>query len=351
MNMDTEEKRKLLDEFLERWPEDKVRKMTLSQYVGVEDKDTFTYWVETKMRDLGSMKGMSAIKFGIYLRDKKKKKLPKTYKNDAEYSWMKRFGKTREEVFENVKKEILQIIEFAKRGDFAKIDNLHLSNLFKWKVASLYSNERSVPIFKRDVLNKIATAFGLKDSKKKKISEIQELLISKRPADQDVYTYMESLYDKYGYDEEDEPREKKGQVEASRSPTTYKNTDPQFRTVQRTYIAEQNHSKIQNALFTKLEAEHGKGKVFMETRRVDVLVDLPNQITFYEVKPYSSVVECIREALGQVLFYVFRNAKEDGRKRKIVVVGQYPPNKSEQKFIDYIKSQLEIEFEYQYISI
>ena len=89
----------------------------------------------------------------------------------------------------------------------------------------------------------------------------------------------------------------------------------------------------------------------MESRRVDVLVDLPDQITFYEVKPYSSAVECIREALGQVLFYVFRNAKEDGRKRRIVVVGQYPPNESEQMFIDYIQSQLEIEFEYQFIGL
>jgi hypothetical protein len=41
----------------------------LGEYVDVEDKDIFTYWVETKMRDLGSMKGLpGSIKFGIYRR-------------------------------------------------------------------------------------------------------------------------------------------------------------------------------------------------------------------------------------------------------------------------------------------
>ncbi|HEU0143564.1 MAG TPA: hypothetical protein VFQ47_02150, partial [Nitrososphaera sp.] len=161
--MQTEEKRKLLNQFLERWPEDKVRKMTLSQYTGVGDKDTFTYWVEFGMQELGSMRGMYAIKFGIYKRDPKKEKRPKRFISDKEYTWRHVFGNSQEEAFENVKEETLQIIKYAQRGDFTKIDGLHLSDLFKWKVASLYSNERLVPIFKRDVLNKIANAFRLKD--------------------------------------------------------------------------------------------------------------------------------------------------------------------------------------------
>jgi hypothetical protein len=349
--METEEKRNLLNEFLEVWPESRVRKMTLGEYVGVEDKNTFTYWIETAMRDLGSIKGMTSIKFGIYKRDPKKEKKPRINISDTEYTWRRVFGEERQEAFESVRDEILQIIKYAESGDFAKIDDLHLSDLFKWKVASLYSNERLVPIFKREVLNKVSTAFGLKDSQNKKISELQELLISKRPAELDVYTYMESLYDQYGHGEKDElEKEEVGKGDESK-PVVYKNTDPQLRTVARTYQAEQKHSKLQNALYKKLLAVHGVGKVFMERKRVDVLLDLPEQITFYEVKPYSSVVECIREALGQVLAYTFSNAKGDGRKRKIVVVGQYPPNESEQKFIDYIKSLLGIEFDYENVAI
>lgn len=346
--METARKRELLNEFLERWSLDKVKAMILEEYVSVNNKDTFVYWVEDRMMNLGSIKGMSAIKFGIYRREKKKKesKKPKLYPGDDEYTWMKRFGDTREKAFKNVRKELLQIIEFAERGDFAKIDGLHLSDLFKWKVASLYSNERLVPIFKRDVLNKAATAFGLNGSRSKRVSEIQELLISKRPAELDVYTYMESLFDKYGRDEvskEDEPEE-----EIS---ITLKGTDPQLRTVVRTYQANQIHNKLQNALYDKLVAKYGKNRVLYEKKYVDVMLDLPEQIIFYEVKPYSSVMECIREALGQVLAYVFSNMKDDGRERKIVVVGPSPPNESEQKFVDYVKSLLDIEFDYEAVAL
>jgi hypothetical protein len=351
--METEEKRKLLNEFLETWPEARVRKMTIGEYVGVEDKNTFTYWVETGMRDLGSIKGMTSIKFGIYKRDPKKKK-PKINISDSEYTWRRVFGEKRQEAFENVRDEILQIIKYAESGDFAKIDDLHLSDLFKWKVASLYSNERLVPIFKRAVLDKVATAFGLKDSKKKKISELQELLISKRPAELDVYTYMESLYDQYGHeggDKKGAPKKEGAGIGAERKPAAHKNTDPQLRTVARTYIAEQKHNRIQEALYNSLVAEHGEGKVFREKNYVDVTLELPDQVTFYEVKPYSSVLECIREALGQVLAYAFRNAKDDDRKRKIVAVGQYPPNEGEQKFVEFIKSLLSIEFDYENVAI
>ena len=248
-------------------------------------------------------------------------------------------------------KEILQIIKFAESEDFAKIDDLHLYDLFKWKVASLYSNERLVPIFKREVFNKIATDFGLKINRSTKVSEIQELLISKRPANQDVYTYMEALYDKYGYGDEGKPKKKEGRKRGERKAATYRNTDPQLRTVVRTYIADQKHNKLQNALYDNLVAEHGKDSVHREKNHVDILVELPTQVTFYEVKPYSDVVECIREALGQVLAYVFDNAKDDGRKIKIVVVGPFPPNEDEQKFIDYIKSLLGIEFDYEHVEL
>jgi 5-methylcytosine-specific restriction protein B len=82
--MELEEKQEILEEFLERWPESKVRAMTLSDYVGVGDKNTFTYWVETKTRALGSIKGWDSIKYGIYRRSKPEKQ-NKNHQNDASY--------------------------------------------------------------------------------------------------------------------------------------------------------------------------------------------------------------------------------------------------------------------------
>ncbi len=76
---------------------------------------------------------------------------------------------------------------------------------------------------------------------------------------------------------------------------------------------------------------------------------LPDEIVFYEVKSASYASDCIEEALGQVLGYVFND--KDNRGKRTVVVGQYPPNESDKKFIEYIKSLLNIEFDYEHIEI
>ena len=63
--MTTNELKELLDACLDRWQPDYIQEMTLEEYVGVNNKDTFCQWVETKMRMIGSIKGMTSIRFGI----------------------------------------------------------------------------------------------------------------------------------------------------------------------------------------------------------------------------------------------------------------------------------------------
>ena len=62
------EKQQLWDSFLARWPRERLSNMTLSEYVSINDQDTFTYWLETKTRSLGSIQGNTSAKFGIYKR-------------------------------------------------------------------------------------------------------------------------------------------------------------------------------------------------------------------------------------------------------------------------------------------
>lgn len=352
--METEEKRNILHEFLERWPESAVKTMALSDYVSVGDKDTFTYWVETRTRPLGSIHGWDSIKFGIYRRSRPEK-LNQNHKNDSEYTWMARFGNNRKEVFEAVKQDILNIIKAATSGNFAVIDNLQLPNLFKWKVASLYSNERIVPIFKQAVLLKIAAAYRLKADWNTKLSVIHELLINNKPAGQDIYSYMEGLYKIYGSDKDKERMSSPAPGNSlapkpprTRKPSTTKNTAPQVRSGTGSYIARQKHNELQEALKQKLIEKHGKDAVSMEENWVDVRLVLKNEIVFYEVKSASYASDCIEQALGQVLGYIFND--RDTRKKRIVVVGPYPPNESDKNFIAYIKSLLNIEFDYQSLS-
>lgn len=339
------ELRELFDSFSNRWNIESVKKMTLKDYVGVNNKDTFCQWVETKTRMLGSIKGMTSIKFGIYERKKPNDK-PKKYINGIKYSWMRTFGNNEKEVFENIKKEILKIIEYSEKGLFNEIDKLSLPNLFKWKVAFLYSNERLIPIYKKTILFKIANHLGLEKPKKERISEIQELMIQSKPIDQNSFEYMWYLYKRFSRRKDvvaDQVKRKK------RKGTLTRNISSHKRTITRSFIVEQRHNKIQKALQIKLENEFGKENVILEENYVDIKLFQPKFINFYEVKSAPFAVQCIKEALGQVLFYIFND--EDKRNKNIIVVGQYPASKTENKYINYIKEKLKIDFQYINVNI
>lgn len=350
--MTIDELKELLDEFLDRWTLENIENLTLQEYVGLGNKDTFCQWVETKTRMLGSIKGMTSIKFGIYER-KDKTKLPKNYKNDAEYSWLQGYGDSRKTAFENTKQDIIKIIQLAEVGKFSEIDSILLPDLFKWKVAFLYSNERLIPIFKQDVLFKIANHFGLQTNRHTTISEIQNAMMLNKPAHLDVYSFMRQLYAQFG-DKNDKKeiagtKTSKGRRRTTRRPASGRNNTAQTRTVTRSYVAEQKHNKIQEALVKLLSDKYGKDNVILEENYVDIKLIQPNYITFYEVKSSSYASECIKEALGQILLYSLND--NDKRAKKHIVVGQYPATDNDKKYIDFLKRNLKLEFDYLNVEI
>ncbi len=336
-------KGRLLDEFLNQWHIDDVKEMKLQKYVSVGDKDTFCQWVETKTRELGSINGMPSIKFGIYERKDPEKK-PKKYKNDNKYSWLQGYGSDKNEAFDNIKKDIIKIIEFSEKGKFEEIDEFILPNIFKWKVAYLYSNDRLIPIFKKEILLKIAKHFDLKNNQKAKVSEIQKLMISNKPANQDIHNYTHNLYDKFGGNTKNENSKEvvKGQ---KRQGVKTRNIKTQVRTISSSsYIAEQKHNKIQETLRKQLINKYGEENVIFEENFVDVKLIQPNYLGFYEVKSSSYASQCIKEALGQILLYSYND--QDIRDKKIYVVGQYPATEQECGYINFIKEKLKLDFEY-----
>ncbi len=337
--------RNILYNFLSRWPLTEISRLTLENYVGLKNPDTFCQWVEHRTKELGSIQGVSSIKFGIYKRSNPNRR-PKLFTNDASYSWQKNFGKNRIEVFENVKKEIVEIIEASMVGQFERIDELRLTNFFKWKIAYLYSNERLIPIFKPDILKNIAAHFGFTVSRFTKISELQKIIIDNKPTDLNIYEYANHLFerfgDKLGTDEIHKRRR-------TRKATTSRRTNVSQKNIIASYIADFKHDRLQEALKKKLIAQYGKNAVKKEENFVDIKLVLPHCLTFYEIKTASFASDCVKQALGQVLLYVHHDS--DSRKKKIVVVGQYPPNQDDRGFIEYIQKLLQIEFTYEHVSI
>lgn len=347
-----EASRQLLEDFLNRWPMSVLEDMSLEDYVGVKNPDTFCQWIETKTRPLGSVKGGSSSKFGIYERVDSGKSTRS--KDDDKYSWVKRFGDNRDEAFEKVKRAVLDVARYAEKGQFHAADSVNLSDMFKWKIAFLYSNERLIPIFKREVLERIARYYEPGISKRAPISEIQQILVSNKPVGLDVYSFMRELYEDFGSEEtagiDKQPQHRSAQRRLrKRKPALSRNTTSAKVEVHYTTEISRRHNKLQEALQARLVAKYGPENVVLEENFVDVKVVQPDYLEFYEVKSQTYASDCVKSALGQVLLYAHED--EDVRPKKLFIVGQYPASAVDKLYIDYIKSKLDMQFEYFHVDL
>lgn len=57
--------RQLREDFVQHFPIENLEDMTLDQYA-VGKPDSFCYWLEFKTKELGSISGGSAAKFGVW---------------------------------------------------------------------------------------------------------------------------------------------------------------------------------------------------------------------------------------------------------------------------------------------
>ena len=148
---------KLWDEFLADWPISRLREMGLEEYTKAGSTATFTYALEAKLANLGSIWGGSAFKFGIFSRDPNGKL--KDYNPNSkqigtnEYAWYRKFGLTKDAAWNAVKEKIVSIAEAAANGDFAVVEKIDFPHVVKWKVAFLYQDRKNikiVDIFKKE---------------------------------------------------------------------------------------------------------------------------------------------------------------------------------------------------------
>jgi len=203
------------NEFLQEWPLEKVKTMTLPMYTSVGRKDTFTYWLESKLDVYGSIWGGSSFKFGIYSRspqstDKSSHDPDDRRSYNNEYGWYSKDGKTPEEAFNKTRSKIIQVIEYTQAGEIEKIDPIDLGPAFKWKIAFHYQNQNNpiiVSIFKHTVLAELCEKKGNARS----ISKYHRQLISRKPTDQNILDYSRQLW---------KERHKNVKAEGDFTPTT-----------------------------------------------------------------------------------------------------------------------------------
>ena len=144
----------LWDEFLAVWPASRLSSMTLDEYTQAGSKDSFTYWIESRLDELGSIWGGSAFKFGVFSRkDTEVRESAENRSYSDTHGWYSALGATAEEAFEKVRGYVGQIAALAANGDLDGIEAFdHLGEATKWKIAFHYQNRQQpviVDIFKR----------------------------------------------------------------------------------------------------------------------------------------------------------------------------------------------------------
>lgn len=189
------DRRTLYQEFQKAFPIEYLKGMTLVQYTNLSKKDSFCYWVESKTEDLGSIWGGTSYKFGIYEYDKRPKADDPKIQTDNKYAWYRRYGKeTANDAFEVVKSAVIRVAEYAGKGNLDNIEKENvIGEVYKWKIAFLYSHETLIPIYNKKLLQRLAGYYGMNEAGGASVPELQRYLINKK-GDEDLYLfYCKSL--------------------------------------------------------------------------------------------------------------------------------------------------------------
>ncbi len=139
-------------EFVERYPVSELANLTKETYaLGLENyKDTFCYWVETRLQELGDIHGATASKFGVYYGRKGE---------DKTNAW--RWTKWTEENFDNIKMELINLVSAGTALDIEAISASKLSPMFRGKILAMYFPDKFLPIFSYEHIKFFLTQFGV----------------------------------------------------------------------------------------------------------------------------------------------------------------------------------------------
>ena len=132
------DRRTLYNQFLQQFPIESLENMTLEEYSNLNRDNSFCYWLEAKTKELGSIWGGAAYKFGIFKFDRTPKDDNSKYAHDENYSWSSRLGSTSEEAFNNVRNAIVKIAHHARNAEWGEIEKMkELWPITTWKIAFL----------------------------------------------------------------------------------------------------------------------------------------------------------------------------------------------------------------------
>lgn len=192
---DFQQQYELWDEFLKTWPASRLATMTLDEYTQAGSKDSFTYWMETRLNGLGSIWGGSAFKFRVFSRrDTEEKQNDGKLSYSATHGWYSSLGSTAQEAFEKVRGFVVQVANWAAQGDLDAIESFeHLGEAFKWKIAFHYQNRQAPVIL--NIFTRAPLAAYTGGTASQSMAVLQRAVLAKRPANTGILEYCRQVWE------------------------------------------------------------------------------------------------------------------------------------------------------------
>ena len=191
------------DEFLKTWPIERLKKMSLPEYSKAGDQSTFTYWLEVKLAESGSIWGGSSFKFGVYSRKAVTEKTSaEGLSYSPEYAWYTMYGNTADEAFEKTRATIVMVAEAAARGDFDTVESATFGDTVKWKIAFHYQDPKAAVVV--GVFMKVALAAFLQSANAKQpFISLYQQVSKERQADEGILEFSSKVWESWATKETD----------------------------------------------------------------------------------------------------------------------------------------------------
>lgn len=191
---------KVLNDFLIRWPKEKLDSLTLAAYaLGAKNyKETFSYWVEEvthNLGDIGGIGGGGSFKHGIYYMSNKKK-YTGNKTDDSTYAWWVKYGNNANEAFQKIKSILLSVVNYSIANNWEQIDKIDFYSPIKWKWAFLYSNNNLFPVYKKEALEIAARHLDYQGNDYS-YPTLYRYLISQKEENEDNFSLSERVWNLY----------------------------------------------------------------------------------------------------------------------------------------------------------
>ena len=142
---------KLYEKFLSLFPKEKIKEMNIDEYVIGNKTNSFCWWVEQNLSDLGDIRGgrlTAYSRFGIYFN-----KEINDYVFGSKKTKKTKFGDNKEEIFKNIIQKIAKLLDDLEKENYDELIKNELNPLFKNKLIYLYDPKNWIPIYGDNDLN------------------------------------------------------------------------------------------------------------------------------------------------------------------------------------------------------